>query len=59
MVGDHRPRTAVDCAGGVDRLEQHDDRVQMLACHPLLDAHQRGLGIAGEHRGRLASATRA
>jgi hypothetical protein len=34
---------------GHDLREQYDDRVHMLACHPLRDVHQEGLGIAGEY----------
>ena len=36
-VGEDAPRPAADGALGVDRLAQHDDRVHMLARHPLRD----------------------
>ena len=41
MVGDHRPRTAVDRAVG-PTVSQHDDRVHVLACHPLRDGSPAG-----------------
>ena len=49
LVGDHGPRPAVDLPFVLDGFEQHDDRVHMLARHPLRDGHQQGLGLAGEH----------
>jgi hypothetical protein len=59
MVGDHRPRTAVDCAGGVDRLEH-----TTIACTCSLAIRCATLtsGVSGSQvspRGRIASATRA